>query len=427
MCMRVNRETFSARLDVPEESVAAGHPRRPSRRERRALSRVFNHHDARAQARRVLPRGIADYVDGGAEDEVTLDRNVRQFERFALRPRMGKWVAEPELETTLFGCRLSMPVLTAPCGGMRLVHPDGDLAVARAAAAVGTRHIASAAGGYPLEEIAACGGEPWFQLYRFFDSRIMEKLVERAATAGYRVLVVTVDTPVGGRRERDYRNGFSLATAVDLRTALRAAPQLAPHPRWTYRFWRDGMPFDIPNTRGVLDDKALALTELSRSGSAAHCPSWEEIAWIRDQWDGPLVIKGLLTAEDARRAVDTGADGIVVSNHGGRQLDSGLTTTQALPEIRSAVGDSIEVILDSGIRRGSDVIKSLALGAKAVLVGRLPVWGLAIAGQAGVEHGLNLLQSEITRTMRLLGCASVRDLDPSWLHTLHGGAGDDRW
>lgn len=385
------------------------------------LAHVHNHSDARAVARRVLPKGLFDYVDGGADDELTLARNVQGFRDIAFRPRMATHNPTPDLCTELFGTRIAMPVLTAPCGGMRLVHPSGDLGVARAAAAAGTVHVATSASGFTLEEIAADAGPTWFQLYRFYHREAMENLVRRAQRAGYTALVVTVDTTVGGNREKDFRNGFSYDMRVNARNALRMGPRLAVRPAWLYRFWRDGMPFVLPNTADLTKDgKPLLLTEMARTAGESHSPSWEDIGWIRRNWQGPLLVKGLLTADDARRAEQAGADGVVVSNHGGRQLDGAPATVDVLPEIVDAVGGSLEVLLDSGIRRGSDVLKALALGAKAVLVGRHAVWGLAIGGQAGVAHLLEILRTDMVRTMRLMGCRSVSELDESWVVRARG-------
>ena len=382
----------------------------------RRLARVLDHADARREARRVLPRALFDYVDGGAEDEITLARNVAAFRDVQLRPRMAVHNPAPDLTTRLFGSTLSLPVLTAPCGGMRLVHPQGDLGVARAAAAAGTVHVATSASGFSMEEIAADPGPKWFQLYRFYNRRAMEGLVHRAQRAGYEALVVTVDTTVSGNRERDHRNGFSYDMRINLRNALRMGPRLVNRPLWLYRYWRDGMPFVLANTTDITHDgKPLLLGEMARTEGESHSPSWEDIGWIRDTWRGPLVIKGVLTGEDAKRAVDAGADGVVVSNHGGRQLDGAPATIAVLPEVVAAVGPGVTVLLDSGIRRGVDVLKALALGADAVLIGRHAVWGLALGGRHGVQHMIEILRADMIRAMRLMGCRSVDELDAGWL------------
>ncbi|TQJ66280.1 L-lactate dehydrogenase (cytochrome) [Arthrobacter sp. SLBN-100] len=383
---------------------------------KRRLATVLNYDDARASAKRQLPAAIFDYVDGGAEDEVTLRRNVQGFRDLAFEPHGATWVEKPDLSTNLLGLELSMPILTAPCGGMRLVHPHGDLGIAAAASKAGIAHVATSASGYTLEEIAETPGQQWFQAYKFSSQDAMRSLIRRAKAAGFEGLVATIDTSVSGNREKDFRNGFSYNMSINLSNVFRMAPKMISRPGWVYRFMRDGMPFVLPNTADLtVDGKPMELTEMIRTGKESHSPSWDDIAWMRANWDGPLIIKGILSTSDARTAVKLGVDGIIVSNHGGRQLDGVPASIAVLPQIVEAVGDDVTVILDSGIRRGSDVLKALALGAKAVMVGRLPAWGLAVDGEAGVSHVLETTRTEMVRTMRLLGCSSIQDLDPSWL------------
>jgi L-lactate dehydrogenase (cytochrome) len=386
-----------------------------SRFQRTRLAKVLNYQDARRLAKRALPRGVFDYVDGGAEDEVTLRRNTAGFQDLRFRPRMGVWVEEPQLSTTLFGQSVSFPVLTAPCGGMRLIHPQADIGVARAAASAGTIHVVSSASGFSLEEIAESSPDRhWFQLYRYMGRAGMENLVHRAKAAGYQAIVVTVDTQVGSKRERDWRNGFSYSMRVNAANARRLGRQLAPRPLWTARYILDGMPFQLANTKGMTADGVpLALPEMGRRES--NSPTWEDIAWVRENFDGPLLVKGVLTAEDGRKALDLGCDGLLVSNHGGRQLEGAPAPIDVLPEIVAAVGDKMEILLDGGVRRGGDAIKALALGAKAVLIGRPYVWGLALGGEDGVSHMLELLRVEMKRSLQLMGCASTHDLDRTWL------------
>jgi isopentenyl diphosphate isomerase/L-lactate dehydrogenase-like FMN-dependent dehydrogenase len=390
---------------------------------KRRRAGVLNYDDARETARKQLPRAIFDYVDGGAEDEVTLRRNTQGFRDLAFAPRGATWVEKPDLRTKVLGLDLSMPVLTAPCGGMRLVHPDGDMGIAAAASKAGIAHVATSASGYTLEEIAETPGPQWFQAYRFSNQDAMKTLIMRAKAAGYEGLVATIDTSVSGNREKDFRNGFSYNMRINLSNVFRMAPKMVSRPGWIYRFMNDGMPFVLPNTADLTSDgKPMELTEMIRTGKDSHSPSWEDIAWMRANWDGPLIVKGILSTADALIAAKLGADGIIVSNHGGRQLDGAPASIAVLPQIVDAVGDDVTVILDSGIRRGSDVLKALSLGAKAVLVGRLPAWGLAVDGEAGVSHVLEVTRTEMIRTMRLLGCTSVDQLDPSWLsnHTFAG-------
>jgi L-lactate dehydrogenase (cytochrome) len=386
-----------------------------SKFQRTRLAKVLNYEDARRFAKRTLPRAVFDYVDGGSEDEVTMRRNTEGFHDLRFRPRMGVWAAEPQLSTTLFGQSLSFPVLTAPCGGLRLIHPQADIGVAGASASAGTIHIASSASSFSLEEIAESSPDRhWFQLYRFMGRAGMENLVNRANAAGYKAIVATIDTQVGSKRERNWRNGFSYSMRVNAANALKLGPQLAPRPFWLARYVRDGMPFQLANTAGMTRDGApMSLPEMGHKES--NSPTWEDVAWVRQNFDGPVLVKGVLTAEDARRALDLGCDGVVVSNHGGRQLDAAPATIDVLPEVVAAVGDQLEVLVDGGVRRGSDVLKALALGAKAVLIGRPYVWGLALAGEDGVAHVLELLRAEMTRSLQLMGCSSVHDLDHTWL------------
>lgn len=381
----------------------------------RRLAHVLNYDDARRRARWSVPKGLFEYIDGGSDDECTLARNRAAFADITLRPRMAVRNPDPDLRVKLFDTELAMPVLTAPCGGMRLVNPVGDIGVSRAAADAGIVHVTTSASGFTLEEIAADEGPKWFQLYRFYNQAAMESLVVRAQAAGYRAIVLTVDTAVGGNREADFRNGFSYKMRVDAKNALKMAPQMVMRPGWVLRYARDGMPFVLPNTAQLTrDGKPMSLADMADPGES-HSPSWEDIAWVRAHWHGPLLIKGIVTVEDARRAVAAGADGVIVSNHGGRQLDGAPATIDVLPEIVDAVGEELEVLLDSGIRRGCDVFKALALGAKAVLVGRAAVWGLAIGGQDGVRRMLEILHADLVRTMRLSGCTALRDLDRSWV------------
>jgi L-lactate dehydrogenase (cytochrome) len=391
-----------------------------SKLRRTRLARVLNYEDARRLARWTLPRGVFDYVDGGAEDEITLRRNAEGFQDLRFRPRMGVWVAEPELSTTLFGQSISFPVLAAPCGGLRLIHPQADIGVARASASAGTLHVASSSSSFSLEEIAESSPDRhWFQLYRFMGRAGMEHLVSRAKAAGYKAIVATVDTQVGSKRERNWRNGFSYSMRVNAANAVKLAPQLAPRPFWLARYIRDGMPFQLANTAGMTRDGVpMALPEMAYKES--NSPTWEDVAWVRQNFDGPVLVKGVLTAEDSRKALELGCDGVLVSNHGGRQLDAAPAAIDVLPEIVAAVGDKMEILLDGGVRRGSDVLKALALGAKAVLIGRPYVWGLALGGQDGVSYMLEMLRAEMKRSMQLMGCSSIHDLDRSWV--MHVGS-----
>jgi isopentenyl diphosphate isomerase/L-lactate dehydrogenase-like FMN-dependent dehydrogenase len=370
-----------------------------------ALDRIFNVADARRAAKRAVPRVVFDYIDGGAEDEVTMHENVAAFRALSFRPRMAADAQDPDLATTIFGTPLSMPVVLAPCGLVRLMHLDGPIGVARAAADAGLVSVLSTVAGTAPEEVAeASSGPKWFQLYKLGGLDAADELAERAKASGYEALVITVDTNVLGRRERDVRHGVSIPLKVGPSQAMRLGPQMAARPRWAYSFARDRM-------------------AQRRSGTTAHhvpdmdaSPySWADIEHLRANWGGPLLVKGVLTGDDARRAVQSGADGVIVSNHGGRQLEGAPATIRVLPEVVEAVGAEAVVLLDSGVRRGGDVVKAVALGADAVLIGRAYLYGLAAGGQPGVARILELLRSEMARTMALMGCPSVSALDRDWV------------
>jgi len=341
-------------------------------------------------ARAKVPRAIFDYIAGGAEDEVTLRRNREAFGRWALRPRVLRDVRKRDTKTVLLGERVSMPVCVAPTSFHALVHPEGEVATARGTAAAETILIASTVSTKPLEEIAAAADAPrWFQLYVYKDRAVTEELVNRAVKAGYKALCLTADTPVLGRRERDERNAFTLPPGFGIANLKPAG--------------LDGMP-------EVEQGSAFAqyVTDLLDSSL-----TWDDVDWLKSISPLPLVVKGIMTAEDAVLAVDHGIAGIVVSNHGGRQLDSTLGSLDALPEVVAAVRGRIEVYLDGGIRRGTDVLKALALGAKAVFVGRPVLWGLALGGADGVRAVLDELRTELDTAMALAGCATLKDIESS--------------
>jgi isopentenyl diphosphate isomerase/L-lactate dehydrogenase-like FMN-dependent dehydrogenase len=309
-------------------------------------------------------------------------------------------------------------LLLSPCGALRAVHPDGDAGVARAAARAGTVFTLSSASGMSIEVVReATSGPLWFQLYFLGGRAGAEVLVDRAQRAGYRALVVTVDTQVVGVRERDVRNGLTNGPQVDARSIVRFAPQVVRRPRWLVNFVRDGMTVELANASGLGPGGTAMRADQAAAALTAEPPTWADLAWIRRQWSGPLIVKGLLTGEDARRAVDGGADGVVVSNHGGRQLDGAPATLRVLPEIVGAVGQHAEVFIDGGVRRGSDVVRALALGARAVMIGRPYAYALGARGERGVDALLAMLRDELRNAMGLMGCHSVHDLDRSWVAT----------
>lgn len=381
----------------------------------RAAARLHCVEDARLVARRRIPKVVFDYVDGGADDEITLRRNTAAFRAVTFRPRMGRGPVDPQLETTVLGSRLALPVLLAPCGLVRLLHPDGPAGAARAAARRGTVSVLSTVAGSPVEEVAAAAKVPmWFQLYAAGGLAEADGLCDRARDAGVEVLVVTVDTPALGNRTRDVRNGVAPPLRIDARNAAPLGTQVLRRPRWAVQLAATGIRL---STRG-----AGPAGHGSGMLQAVASPfSWDDVAHLRGRWAGPLVVKGVLGGEDTRRAVEVGADAVVVSNHGGRQLDGDPATLEVLPEVVDAAGRDAEVLIDGGIRRGSHVVAALALGARAVMIGRPYLYGIAAAGEAGVVRMLDVLEIEMRRTMMLLGCGSVDALDASWLAETEGG------
>ena len=388
------------------------------------IENIHNVADARRRAKWALPKVVFDYVDGAADDEVTMRANEAAFDAVELVPRMATRALTPDLRTTVLGTRLSLPVILAPCGLVRAINPAAGAGVARAAGASGTISILSTVAGTPVEEAVRAATTPlWFQLYAPGRPQA-EELVERVKAAGVEVLVITVDTPVLGNRERDVRNGVSPPLRISAQHALQLGPQVLARPAWTWRVIQDGIRISraVPSaTAGQPTPSAATLAARITVGGVAMAASpfdWADIAWLRALWGGKLVVKGLLSAEDARRAADAGADAVIVSNHGGRQLDGAPATLRVLPEVAAAVGDQIEVLVDGGIRRGSHVVKALSLGARAVLIGRPYLYGLAVGGQAGVERIVEILREEMTRTMALMGCPSVSELGASWVRSV---------
>jgi len=377
--------------------------------------RVVSVADLRFAARRRVPKSVFDYLDGGAEDELTLRENCRVFEDVTFRPRLAVAATACDLRTRVLGLDLSLPFLLAPVGYSRLMHPDGELASAHAAGSVGTAYILSTISGHRMEDVkAASSGPVFYQLYLMGGRGAAEKALERARAAGFSGLVVTIDTAVAGMRERDYRNGIKELVSGGLLEKIPFLPQVLSRPRWLTSFLLDGGVQPLPNV--VIPGKGpMALMDVSVA-LAESAVTWSDFRWIRECWQRPIVVKGVLTADDARRAIDYGAAAISVSNHGGRQLDCVPAALRALPEVVKAVNGQVEVLMDGGIRRGSDIVKAICLGARAVLIGRAYAYGLAAAGEAGVSRALEILRADLERTLRLLGCASVGGLDRSYVN-----------
>jgi L-lactate dehydrogenase (cytochrome) len=371
--------------------------------------RVINIADLRRQAGRRLPRVVFDYVDGGADAEVTLRENARVFDDVLFRPRCGVVTDTVDMRTSVLGEPIAVPMILAPIGSSRLLWPRGEAAAAAAAGKAGTIYTLSTLSGTRLEDVKAAGSGPcWYQLYLCGGRDVARASIDRAAAAGYSALVVTIDTPVAGNRERDPRNGTKEILSGNPLKMLPFLPHIASHPRWLLSVLLDGGLMRFPNV--VLPDGPMRYADVAAALEAAAV-SFEDLGWIRTAWPGKIIVKGVHTAEDARRALEAGADALIVSNHGGRQLDTVAPTLRVLPEVLDVVGGRVEVLVDGGIRRGSDVVKALALGARAVLIGRAYAYGLGAAGERGVTQALDILTEGIRRTLKLLGCGAVRDLD----------------
>jgi isopentenyl diphosphate isomerase/L-lactate dehydrogenase-like FMN-dependent dehydrogenase len=380
-----------------------------------ASPRVVCIEDFRPIARRRIPQPVFDYLDGGAEGEVTLRENCRVFSDVTFRPRHAVALADCSLCTRVLGFDLPLPILLAPVGYSRLMHPGGEVAAARAAGRAGIGYILSTISGHKLEDVkAGSSGPVFYQLYLMGGRGAAEAAIERAREAEFSALVVTIDTPVSGIRERDFRNGMKELISGGAFEKIPYLPQILSRPGWLMSYLLDGGLPGLPNVivpgKGPMPliDVAAALAE--------SAVTWADLKWIREAWRGPIVVKGVLTGEDARRSIDEGAAAISVSNHGGRQLDGVQASLRALPEVVEAVKGRIEVWMDGGIRRGTDVAKALCLGADAVLCGRAYAYGLAAAGEAGVERAIEILRTDLERTLRLLGCPSVGALDRSYVN-----------
>ena len=368
--------------------------------------------DFREAARRKLPPFLFHYIDGGAYAEQTLRRNVEDWQEVALRQRVLGGVGEVDLTTRLFNETLSLPVILAPVGLTGMYARRGEVQAAKAAASRGVPFTLSTVSVCPIEEVAPAIDRPmWFQLYVLRDRGFMKNALERAKAAGVKTLVFTVDMPIPGARYRDAHSGMSGPNAE-----LRRMIQAMTHPAWAWDVGVKGRPHDLGNVSRYLG-QATGLADYIGWLSQNFDPSlsWKDLQWIRDFWDGPMIIKGILDADDARDAVSFGADGLVVSNHGGRQLDGVLSSARALPAIAEAVKGQIAILADSGVRNGLDVVRALALGANAVMLGRAFVYALASEGQAGVEILLDLFVKEMRVAMTLTGSAKISDIGPDMI------------
>ncbi|MGE0865026.1 MAG: alpha-hydroxy acid oxidase [Vicinamibacterales bacterium] len=368
--------------------------------------------DLRQAAMRRLPRMAFDYIDGGAEREWTLRENCRAYEDVMFRPRSAVATAACDLRATVLGTTIDVPFILAPVGSSRMFYPRGEEAAAEAAGDAGTIYTLSTLSGCRMEDVKdATTGTAWYQLYLVGGRDVALGAIARAKAAGFKALVVTIDTPVAGMRERDARNGVKQLLARNLSTVPHLG-QMLVRPGWLYRFFNDGGLMNFPNI--VINDEPMGYADVG-AALEQSMTSWDDFRWIREAWGGPIVAKGVHTADDARRAVAEGAAAIVVSNHGARQLDGVSPTIRVLPEVVRAVHGQTEILLDGGIRRGSDIVKALCMGARAVLIGRAYAYGLAAGGEAGVARAIDILRTDVVRTMKLLGCGSISDLDGTYV------------
>lgn len=375
---------------------------------------ILNIADLRRLAKRRMPPVVFDYIDGGAEDEITMRENERVYDDVVLRPRGAVKHVDVDLSTTVLGTRLALPFALAPVGSTRLFWPHGEELAAKAAHAASTAYSLSTLSGTSVDDVrAASSGPLWYQLYLMGGHDVARKAIARARAAGASALLVTTDTAVAGMRERDLRNGIKALLGPMSIGKIRNGFQFLVKPAWFLGFLMDGGLMKFPNV--VLEDGPMGYVDVGPALENAAV-TWDDFRWIREAWGaGPIVAKGVHTGEDALRAIDAGADAVVVSNHGGRQLDGVAGTLRMLPEVVAAVDGRAEVLLDGGIRRGSDVVKALCLGANAVLIGRAYAYGVGAGGEAGVTRAIEILRAEIVRTMKLLGCASIGELGPEFV------------
>ena len=377
----------------------------------RRLASAASVADLRRIARRRLPGGVFDYIDGGAEDERTLARNEAAYAELAFRPRVLQGVQEADISSSILGRPLSYPLVLAPTGFTRIADPEGELAVARAADRAGLPYTLSTLSTRSIEEVRSVSrGRLWFQVYAWRDRGLVKEMVERAAAADYEALVLTVDTAVLGRRERDVRRGFSLPPSIGPRTLIDGAL----HPAWTWSFVRSE-PIRFANVVGRDVGDGTSPVKLSDYINSQFDPSlsWKDVDWLRGVWSGPLLVKGVQTVEDALTAVEVGAEAVVLSNHGGRQLDGAPAPLSLVAPVADAVGGRAEVICDGGVRRGGDIVKAVALGATACMAGRAYLYGLGAGGERGVSRVLGWLAADMRRTMSLIGVGRVGELGRS--------------
>ncbi len=386
----------------------------PTERRLRASASVD---DFRRIAKRRLPHGVFDYIDGGADDERSLARNVHAFGHYEFQPRILRDVSRLDTSTTILGRACGMPLVLAPTGFTRIAHSQGELAVARAAARAGIPWSLSTMGTRSIEEVAAVSdGDKWFQVYTWRDRGLVRELLDRSKAAGYTAVWLTVDTAVLGRRERDVRRGMTLPPKIGPGTIIDGAI----HPAWTWDFLRSE-PITFANVVGLSDEDGSSAVTLAEHMARQFDPSlsWDDVDWLRSVWDGPIVLKGVQTVADAKQAVAMGVEGIGLSNHGGRQLDDAPAPIDLVEPVRDEIGDGATVICDGGVRRGSDIFKALALGADAVSMGRPYLYALGAAGERGVDQLLSFMREGLERTMALNGVRTIAEIDRSLVRRKH--------
>ncbi len=383
----------------------------------RRLSRCASVDDLRRVAERRLPRGCFDYIDGAAEDERSLDGNSAAFRELGFHPRVLRGVGEPRFATTILGHEASIPLICSPTGFGRIAHSQGELAVARAAARAGIPYTLSTLSTRSIEEVASVSsGSKWFQVYVWRDRGLVKEMIDRSRAAGYEALLLTVDTPVFGRRERDVRSGFSLPPKLGLETLLDGIL----HPGWTRDFLA-AEPIVFANVVGHEVGDGTSPVALADYINTQFDPSvsWHDVEWLKSVWDGPIVLKGIQTVADAKLAADAGVDAIALSNHGGRQLDDSPAPLTLVAPVVDAVGDRVEVYCDGGVRRGSDIAKALALGAHACMIGRPYLYALAAGGERGVDLVLEWFAEGLARTLALNGAATIHELSREYVEWRH--------
>lgn len=370
---------------------------------------IYSVEHARKLAKTILPKVVFDYIDGGAEDETTMLENTQAFREIYFHPKMAQGRFTPDIKIELFGQTLDLPVILAPCGLVKVMHPSGGIAAVEAARNFNTISVLSAVAGTSIEQASKVSIKNlWFQLYVSTGRQEAGNIIDRVEKTGINTLVVTIDTPALGNRLRDLYNGVSTPLKLGWDNGFKLAYQALSRPLWIYRMVNDAVKITKQSSGQFMSPEMLKMAESPFS--------WDDIAWIRERWRGNLVVKGVLSAKDALNAIDVGADAIVVSNHGGRQLNGVLPTIKVLPDVKKAVGDKAVIILDSGIRQSSDVIKALCLGADAVMIGRAYLYGLAVDGQYGIERILHIFKTGLIRDLTLLGVKGVSELNSEWVN-----------